>query len=130
MGLSECSSASWHDQNNPCLHHYLISMLCFSLWCLSTWCDYKSLYIYIYYVPTHNDLTTHPSVKSDTDADFVMVHVISNIDAAAMKHGNNSGVSLASSYRFNCCQNPLLFVWKCLIVLALINKSFSIRWLQ
>lgn len=61
------------------------------------------------------------------DADFVMVHVINNIDPAAMKHGNNSGTSLAMSYRCNYSQHSMLFVCKCLILLVLINKSFSIR---
>jgi hypothetical protein len=69
-----------------------------------------------------------PSSLPPTDADFVMVHVISNIDAAAMKHGNNSGSSLGcSSHRCNYYHNTSLVVWKCLIVLTLINKSFSIR---
>lgn len=65
---------------------------------------------------------------TQSDADSVLVHVISNIDAAAMKHGNNSGSSLGcSSHRCNYYHNTSLVVWKCLIILTLINKSFSIR---
>jgi Immunoglobulin domain len=63
-----------------------------------------------------------------SDADFVMVHVISNIDAAAMKHGNNSGTSLGcASFRCHYSYSTSPSVWKCLIILMLINKSFSIR---
>jgi len=74
----------------------------------------------------------HIHWQRHADADFVMVHVINNIDPAAMKHGNNSGTSAAASlsYRSSNYQHQhstWLFVWKCLIVLALINKSFSIR---
>ncbi|CRK99602.1 CLUMA_CG012914, isoform A [Clunio marinus] len=46
---------------------------------------------------TPADSGNYTCAPSNSDADFVMVHVISNIDAAAMKHGNNSGTSLGHS---------------------------------
>jgi hypothetical protein len=71
-------------------------------------------------------------LSSCLDADYVMVHVINNIDPAAMKHGNNSGSSLSMPHsRYNShYQQSTFFVWwkHCLVILALINKSsFSIR---
>ncbi|CAG9804978.1 unnamed protein product [Chironomus riparius] len=76
-----------------------------------------------------SDSGNYTCAPSNSDADFVMVHVINNIDPAAMKHGNNSGTSLSISYRYNnYYQHSTFIVWKyCLVILVLINKSFSIR---